>query len=276
MKQDIAHYITKCLECQQVKVEHQHPGGLLQPIQIPEWKWEVISMDFIIDLPKTIKVHDAIMVVVDKLSKEAHFIPIKYTFESIDVANIFMKEIFRLHGFPKTIISDRDAKFTSNLWKSLFASLEMQLAFSMTCHPQTNGQNKRVNKVLEDMLRMHVMHRPKQWEEYLPLVELAYKNGYQESLKTSPFEVLYGRKCRVSISLDSLVEKITLGPELLKEMEEAIVKIKQNFKIAQDRHKSYVNSKRTPREFKVGDHLYLQVKTKRISLRMGMCAKLAP
>jgi transposase InsO family protein len=101
------------------------------------------------------------MVVVDNLSKETHFIPIKSTFKSIDVANVFMKEIFRLHGFPKTIISDRDAKFTSSFWRSLFAGLGTQLEFSTTYHPQTDGQTERVNKILEDMLRMHVMHQPK-------------------------------------------------------------------------------------------------------------------
>jgi hypothetical protein len=136
MKQDIVEYIAKCLECQQVKVEHKHPARLLQPLQIPEWKWETISMDFITGFPKTIKQHDAIMVVVDKLRKETHFIPIKSTFKAIDVANVFMKEIFRLHGLPKTIISDRDAKFTSSFWKILFASLGTQLAFSMAYHPQ--------------------------------------------------------------------------------------------------------------------------------------------
>jgi hypothetical protein len=146
MKQDIVEYIAKCLECQQVKVEHKHPTGLLQPLQIPEWKWETISMDFITGFPRTVRKHDAIMVVVDKLSKETHFIPIKSTFKAIDVANIFMKEIFRLHGLPKTIISDRDAKFTSSFWKSLFVGLGTQLAFSMTYHPQTDGQTERVNK----------------------------------------------------------------------------------------------------------------------------------
>jgi hypothetical protein len=118
-------------------------------------------MDFITGFPKTIKKHDAIMVVVDKLSKEAHFIPIKSTFKAIDVVDVFMKDIFRLHGIPKTIISDRDAKFTLNLWKGLFVGLGMQLAFNMTYHPQTDGQTERVNRVLEDMLRMHVMHQPK-------------------------------------------------------------------------------------------------------------------
>jgi hypothetical protein len=97
-----------------VKVEHRHPTGLLHPLQILEWKWEVISMDFITGLPKTSKQHDAIMVVVDNLSKAAHFIPIKSTFKSIEISNVFMKEIFRLHGFPKTIISNIDAKFTLN------------------------------------------------------------------------------------------------------------------------------------------------------------------
>jgi hypothetical protein len=107
-----------------VKVEHMHPAGLLQPLQVPEWKWETIIMDFITNFPKTIKKHDAIMVLVDKLSKTSHFIPIKSTFKAIDVANIFMKEIFRLHGFPKTIILDRDAKFTLSFWKSLFVGLQ--------------------------------------------------------------------------------------------------------------------------------------------------------
>jgi hypothetical protein len=220
MKKDIAEYITKCLECQQVKVEHRNPAGLLQPVQILEWKWEVISMDFIMILPRKTKQHDAIMVVVDKLSKETHFIPIKSTYKAIDVANIFMKEIFRLHGMPKKIISDRDAKFTSNFWKSLFAGFGTQLAFNTTYHPQIDGKTKRVNRVLEDMLRMYVMHQPKKWEDYLPLVEFSYNNGYQESLKMSPFEALYGRKCNIPISWSNLVDRITLGPDMLKEMEQ--------------------------------------------------------
>jgi len=105
-------------------------------------------MEFIIGFPKTSKQHDAIMVLVDTLIKVAHFIPIKYTFRTIDVANIFMKEIFRFHDLPKTIILDIDAKFTSSFWKILFASLGTQLAFSMTYHPQIDGQSERVNIVL--------------------------------------------------------------------------------------------------------------------------------
>jgi hypothetical protein len=186
MKKDIADYLAKCLECQQVKVEYIHPTGMLQPLPIPEWKWETISMDFITGIPKSTKHNDAIMVVVDKLSKVAHFILVKSTCKVIYIANIFMKEIFRLHGMPKEIISDRDTKFTSNFWKSLFAGFETKLLFSMVYHPQTDGQTKRVNQVLEDMLRMHVMHHPMKWENYLSLVEFVYNNGYQESLKMSP------------------------------------------------------------------------------------------
>jgi transposase InsO family protein len=152
-------------------------------------------MDFVTGLQTSTKQNDIIMVVVDKLSKYAHFIPVKSTCKAINVTNIFMKEIFRLHGMPKEIVSDRDTKFTSNFWKSLMVGLETKLLFSTTYHPQTDGQMERVNQILEDMLRMHVMHQPKKWEDFLPLVEFTYNNGYQESLKMSPFEVLYGRLC---------------------------------------------------------------------------------
>jgi hypothetical protein len=133
------------------------------------------------------------MVVVEKLSKDAHFILINSTFKEIDIGNIFMNGIFRLHVMPKEIISDRDTKFTSRFCKYLFVGFETKLLFSTTYHPQTDGQKERVNQVLEDMLRIPVMHQPKKWEEYLPLVDFSYQNGYQESLKMIPFEALYGR-----------------------------------------------------------------------------------
>jgi hypothetical protein len=175
------------------------------------------------------------MVVVDKLSKSAHFIPIKSTCKEIYIASIFMKEIFRLHGMPKEIVSDRDMKFTSNFWKSLMVGLETKLLFSTANHPQTDGQTKRVNQILEDMLRMHVMHQPNKWEDYLPLVEFAYNNGYQESLKTIPFKVLYGRLCNTPVSWSNPINRITIGPDMLKEMEQQVIQIKQNLKVDQNR-----------------------------------------
>jgi hypothetical protein len=194
MKKVIAEYIARFLECQQVKVEKNTQQDCCNQCKFQSGSGRSSPWTSSQELPRTPKQHDAIMVVVEKLRKEAHFIPIKSTYKDIDVVDAFIKEFFRLHGMPKTIILDWDAKFMLNFWKILFAGFGTQLAFNTTYHPQTDGQTKRVNRVLEDMLRMHVMHQPKQWEEYLPLVEFSYNNGYQESLKMSPFEALYGRK----------------------------------------------------------------------------------
>ena len=139
-------------------------------------------MDFITRLPMTVRQHDSIMVVVDKLTKTSHFIPIKSTYKADSIAKIFMKEIFRLHGLPKAIISDMDTKFTSNFWKILFADLGTRLKFSTAYHTYTDGKTKRVNQVLEDMVHMYVMEKPTKWEYYLQLVEFAYNNRQQASL----------------------------------------------------------------------------------------------
>jgi hypothetical protein len=233
-------------------------------------------MDFITGLPTSTKQNDSIMVVVDKLRNYAHFIPVKSTCKAIDISQVFMQEIFRLHGMTKEIVSDRDTKFTSNFWKSLMAGLETKLFFSTAYHPQTDRQIERVNQILEDVLRMHVMHQPNKWEDYLPLVEFAYNNGYQASLKMSPFEVLYGRLCNTPVSWNNPVKKMSFGPDMLKEMEQQVTQIKQNLKVAQNRQKSYADQKRTPTEFKTGDHIYLRVRLRKSSLKMRTCAKLSP
>ena len=158
LNKDIANYLSKCLECQQVKAEHRHPIGFLQPLSIPKWKWETISMEFITRLPKSTRKNDSMMVVVNKLSKSSHFVLFQSTCKAIDIANIFMKEIFRLHGMPKEIVSDPNTKITSSLWKSLMVGFETKLLFSRAYHPQTDGQTERVNQIVEGMLRMHLMH----------------------------------------------------------------------------------------------------------------------
>ena len=148
-------------------------------------------MDFITGLSKSKKQNDSIFVVIDKLSKETHFIPVKSTYKAVTIANIFLKEIFRLHGIPRVIILDRYVKFTGKFWRYLFSGLETQLNFSTAYHPQTDGQIERVNQIVEDMLRMYVMNNPTKWKDYLHLVEIAYNNEYQDSTKIIPFEVLY-------------------------------------------------------------------------------------
>eukprot|EP00253_Pinus_taeda_P012179 PITA_12179 len=276
MKKDIVEYLARCLECQQIKAEHQHPAGLLQPLPIPEWKWEIISMDFITGLPRTKKNNDSIMVVVDKLSKAAHFIPVQSTFRATQIAHIFMQNVFRLHGLPKTIISDRDVKFTSAFWKTLFADLGTQLNFSTAYHPQTDGQTERVNQIVEDMLRAYVMQQPTRWEEYLHLVEFAYNNGYHTSTQMSPFEVMYGRKCRTPSSWGGPEDKLSLGPDMLKEMEDMVKRVRINLKAAQDRQKNFADRKRRFKEYQVGDHVYIRIQAKRSTLQWAGCAKLAP
>jgi hypothetical protein len=275
MNKEIVEYISICMECQKVKVEHKHPTGLLQPLPIPEWKWEVVTMDFITGFPRIGKQHDSIMVVVDKLTKDSHFIPLKTTHKVANIVDILMREITQLHDIPKTIVFDRDPKFTSNFWKGLFKGFGMNLNFSIAYHPESDGKTERVNWVIEDMLRMYVMDKPSKWEDYLHLVEFAYSNGYQASLKMSPFEALYGRKWNTPVRWDNLVDRAVIGPEFLKEMEKQTLKIKLKLKVSQDRQKSYADKKRTHREFKVGDHVFLKVKANKSSLKLGNCAKLA-
>jgi hypothetical protein len=139
IRKEITKYIARCMECQKVKAENWHPAGLLQPLTIPKWKWEIVTMDFITRLLRTSKLHDLIMVVVDKFTKASHFIPLKTTHKVAEVADIFMKEVAQLHGIPKTIVSDRDPKFTSNFWKGLFKGFRTNINFSTTYHPESDG-----------------------------------------------------------------------------------------------------------------------------------------
>jgi hypothetical protein len=275
MKRDILEYIAICMECQKVKFEHRHPTGLLQPFPNPEWKWEVMTMDFITRFPRTSKLHDSIMALVYKITKAAHFIPLKTTHKVADVVDIFMKEVARLHRIPKTIMSDRDSKFTSNFWKGLFKGFRTNMNFSTAYHPESDGQTKRVNRVIEDILRMYVMDKPSKWEDYFHFVEFAYNNGYQASLKMSSFESLYGRNYNTPLSWDNPTDRTVVGSKLLKEMEDQMIKIKKNLKVSQDRKKIYVDKNIIHREFKVGDHVFLKVKANKSSLKLGSCTKLA-
>ena len=134
-------------------------------------------MDFITGLPMTWRQHDSIMVLVDKLTKEMHFIPVNSMHKTNDLVKIFMKDIFRLHGLPKAIVFDGDAEFTSNFWKGLSSDLGTKLNINTPYHAQTDGKIERVNQVLEYMLHMYVMKKPTKWEYYLHLVEFSYNNG---------------------------------------------------------------------------------------------------
>ncbi|GMJ04800.1 hypothetical protein HRI_004149200 [Hibiscus trionum] len=275
MKKDISDYVSRCLTCQQVKAEHQHPSGLLQPIRIPEWKWERITMDFVTGLPLTPSKKDSVWVIVDRLTKSAHFIPVRVTYSLEKLAKIYISEIVRLHGVPLSIISDRDPRFTSRFWLALHNALGTRLNFSTSFHPQTDGQSERVIQVLEDMLRGCVIDFHGSWEDFLPLAEFAYNNSYQASIRMAPYEALYGRKCRTPICWTELYDKKTLGPELVQETEETVRLIRNRLKEAFDRQKSYADRRRRDIEFEVGDQVFLKVSPWKKVLRFGKKGKLS-
>ncbi|KAM6551282.1 hypothetical protein CsatB_001090 [Cannabis sativa] len=202
MKKNLVKFVSRCLTCQQIKAEHQRPAGLLQPLTLPEWKWEDITMDFVVGLPRTTGLVDSIWVVVDRFTKAAHFLPVRTTFSVDQLAEVYVKEIVRLHGVPKSIVSDRDLKFTSKFWQSLQRAMGTKLKFSTAFHPQTDGQSERTIQILEDMLRACVMDFEGSWNKYLPLIEFSYNNSYQSTIGIAPYELLYGRKCRSPIHWD--------------------------------------------------------------------------
>jgi transposase InsO family protein len=157
MKVDVSKYVAACEVCQRVKAEHKRPAGLLKPLEIPEWTWEHITMDFVMGLPRSPRGREAIWVVVDRLTKSTHFIPMKTTNSALELVPLYMKEVIRLHGVPKSIVSDRDSKFVSKFWESLHSALGTKLSLSFTFHPQTDGQSERTIQTLEDMLRSCVL-----------------------------------------------------------------------------------------------------------------------
>jgi hypothetical protein len=235
MKKEIAQYVARCDTCQRTKAEHQKPAGLLQPLPVPKWKWEEIGMDFVIGLPWTQKGNDSIWVIIDRLTKVAHFIPVKTTFRGATLAQIYLKEIVRLHGIPRKIVSDRGTQFTSKFWMSLHQALGTKLDFSTAYHPQSDGQIERVNKVLEDLLRACVLTFDKSWESSLPYAEFSYNNSYQDSIKMSPFEALYVRKCQTPLMWSNIGEKTLEGPAFIKEVEEKVALICKRLLEAQSR-----------------------------------------
>ncbi|KAI5351062.1 hypothetical protein L3X38_003953 [Prunus dulcis] len=206
MKKEIAEYVRKCLICQQVKAERQKPSGLLQPLPIPEWKWEHLMMDFMFQLPRTRNKHDGVWVIVDRLTKSAHFLPVRANYMLSKLAQLFVDEIVRLHGVPVSITSDRDPRFTSRFWTKLHEAFGTQLQFSTAFHPQTDGQSERTIQTLEDMLRACALQFRNDWDEKLPLIEFAYNNSYQASIKMSPFHALYGKQCRTLFYWDEVGE----------------------------------------------------------------------
>nr|GEV49551.1 reverse transcriptase domain-containing protein [Tanacetum cinerariifolium] len=200
MKADIATYASKYLTCAKVKAEHKKPSGLLQQPEILVWKWKRITMDFVSGLPRTLSGYDTIWVIVDRLTKSAHFLSMKKTDTMDKLTQIYLKEIVCRHGVPISIISDRDSHFTSRFWKPLWKALGTNLDMSTAYHPQMDGQSDRTIQTLKDMLRACVIDFGSSWDRHLPLVEFSYNNSYHASIKVSPWKgaVCFGKRRKLS------------------------------------------------------------------------------
>jgi transposase InsO family protein len=192
-------------------------------------------MNFIVGLPNTSQRHDSIWVIVDRLTKTAHFLPMHTTYNTKTYAEIYLDQIVHLHGVPKTNISDRGAQFIARFWEQLQYAHGTKLIRSSAYHPQTDGQMERINQILEDMLRTCVLQYDKNWDKCLSLAEFSYNNSYQTSLKMAPFEALYGRRCQTPLSWSQTGDRKIFGPDLVTEAEEKVKTIQNNLKAAQSR-----------------------------------------
>ena len=276
MKRHIGDFVRRCLTCQQVKVEHHKPAGLLHPLEVAEWKWEHVTMDFVTHFPWTQQKHDAVWVIVDRLTKSALFLVVRMTFALERFCRLYIREIVRLHGVPVSIVSDRDSRFTTHVWKSFQKAMGTRLTMSIVFHPQTDGQSERTIQVLEDMLRACVLDHKGSWEEHLPLVKFAYNNSYQASIHMAPYEALYGRSCRSPLCWTEMGGNSITGPNMIRDTSEKVSLIRQRLLTAQSRQKSYADVRRRPLEFEVGDHVFLKVTPKRGVVRFGKRGKLSP
>ncbi|GJX75387.1 putative reverse transcriptase domain-containing protein [Tanacetum coccineum] len=215
-----------------------------------EWKWEKITMDFVTKLPKTTNGYDTIWVIVDRLTKSAHFLPMRETDPNERLMKLYMKEVVTQHGVPVSIISDRDGRFTSLFWKALHKALGTRLDLSTAYHPKTDGQSERTIQTLEGMLCACVLNFGKNWDIHLPLVEFSYNNKVGDAQLT--------------------------GPVIIHETTEKIVQIKSRIQAARDRQKSYANIRRKPMVFQVGDRVMLKVSPWKGVVRFGKRGKLNP
>ncbi|GKC41604.1 putative reverse transcriptase domain-containing protein [Tanacetum coccineum] len=207
----------RCLTCAKVKAEHQKPSGLLQQPEIPVWKWERITMDFISKLLRTPSGYDSMWVIVDRLTKSAHFISMNEKNKMEKLTRLYLKEIVCRYGVPMLIISDQDPRFTSRFWRSIQNSSGMNFDMSTTYHPKTDGQSERTIQTLEDMLHACVIDFGSGWDKHLPLAEFSYNNSYHASIKAAPFEALYGRKCRSLVCWSEVGDAQLTGPEMIRE-----------------------------------------------------------
>lgn len=277
MKADVEHHVRHCHMCQTNKSANQAPAGLLQPMPIPERPWEVITMDRITHLPKTTAGHTAILVFVDKLTKMTHLVPTMDTLDASEWARLFMDHVFKAHGLPATIISDRDTIWHSHFSSEVCKLLNIKQKLSTAFHPQTDGQTERMNRVLQDMLRHYVNAHQDNWHELLTPCEFAINNAYNESIKDTPFFLNYGfhpHNPAAITARKALKDKVPTAWLFTQGYEQRIAEARKCLEAAQARQKAYADKHRRHVEFQLGDQVLLS--TKNIKLKTPGTMKLMP
>ncbi|KAL6531492.1 hypothetical protein OROMI_027855 [Orobanche minor] len=257
-RRDVARFVTRCRVCQVSKGTATN-AGLYRPLPVPSQPWAAISMDFIVGLPRTQRVNDSIFVVVDRFSKMAHFIPCKRSTDAVHVAQLFFRDIFRLHGLPLSIVSDRDTRFLSHFWRTLWRMANTELNFSSAYHPQTDGQTEVVNRSLGNMLRCLVGDNLKSWDSKLSSAEFAHNLALNRSTGFCPFFVVYGVLPRAPIDLLTLPSSKPSdmrATELINELQKLHATTKSHLETSNARYKQIADVRRRDVQFNVGDFVW--------------------
>ena len=254
-------YVESCPRCRQAKSISAKPAGLLQSLQIPTRRWANVSLDFITGLPKTKKENDAILTLVDTISKMAHFIPTKTTINAEGVVSLLADRLVRYHGLPNVLISDRDPRFTAEVWDLLCKRFDIKRALSSSWHPETDGQTERVHRTIEQVLRAYIQSDESAWEDLLPAAELAYNCTVHNSTGLTPFEVMIGENPLRAADLD-IVEELSpiISPPMTKLFQQLVDRAAAHIIEAQAEQQFYANKHRRDVQFRVGDKVWISTR----------------
>jgi hypothetical protein len=255
MRTDVMKFVNRCRICQHANNKRQNTG-LYQPFPIPERPWDAISIDFVLGLPRTQRGCDSIFVVVDRFSKMAHFIPCQKTSDATHVANLFFKEVVRLHGLPRSIVSDRDTKFVGHFWRTLWKKLGTDFSFSSAYHPQIDVHTEVVNKSLGNLLRSLVTEHHNQCDQILPQAEFTYNDSPNKSTGKSPFQILYGMHPKGVFELRDLEQseiRSTGAEDFAAEMQKLHNQIRGQLQSSSQEYKHRADQHRIELQFEVGD-----------------------